>query len=98
MGDGKQGKMVTGIPVHQNPLTQIQTKLKEVETSFKSWLSKQSIAVEAAVVTATGAAQGAAIGGLMGTFSGATAVPPPPPGSALNPQALAYLQQAQVFS
>lgn len=97
MGDEKQGTIVIGIPLQQNPVTQIQTKLKEIETGFKSWLSKQSIAVEAAVVTATGAFQGAAIGGLMGTLSGATAVPTTPPGSALNPQALASLQQAQVF-
>uniref|UniRef100_A0A7N0TBX1 SAM domain-containing protein n=1 Tax=Kalanchoe fedtschenkoi TaxID=63787 RepID=A0A7N0TBX1_KALFE len=98
MGDGKQGAMVIGLPPQQNPITQIQAKLKEIETGFKCWLSKQSLPVEAAVSTATGAAQGAAIGGLMGTLSGATPVPTPPPGSALNPQALASLQQAQALA
>lgn len=84
----------------QNPITQLQTKYKELETGFKAWLAKQSMPVEAAVVTFTGAAQGAAIGGLMGTLTNdvSSAFPTPPPNAALNPQAMASLQQAQVLS
>ncbi|CAM8898294.1 unnamed protein product [Rhodiola kirilowii] len=95
MGDGNQGAMVIGIPQSQNPIEKIQVKFKEIESGFKCWLSKQSFAVEAAVVTATGAVQGAAIGGIMGTLNSATPVPTPPPG---NPQALASLQQAQALA
>ncbi|KAF9591394.1 hypothetical protein IFM89_004079, partial [Coptis chinensis] len=50
---------------------------------------------EAAVVTATSAVQGAAIGGFMGTLtSDVTSAFPTPPEVALNPQAMASLQQA----
>jgi hypothetical protein len=46
----------------QNPITQIQTRFKNIENGVKLWLSKQSIAVEAAVVATTSAAQGAVMG------------------------------------
>lgn len=97
MGEGKQGVLV----VDQNPVTHLQTKYKEFETLFKTWLAKQSLPVEAAVVTATGALQGAAIGGFMGTLTNDVSsafTPPTPPGASLNPQARASLQQAQALS
>lgn len=86
---------------HHNPVTQLQAKYKELESGFKNWLAKQSLPVEAAVVTATSSLQGAAIGGLMGTFTSdlsSSLSAPPPPGASLNPQAMASLQQAQALS
>jgi len=101
MEQGKQGAMVSkGLPQQlQNPIDQIQTRYRHLENGFKVWLSKQSIAVEAAVVTTTSAAQGAAIGGLMGTLTAGapSAFPTPPPNASLNPQAMASFQQAQVL-
>ncbi|KAK1361122.1 mitochondrial import inner membrane translocase subunit TIM22-like [Heracleum sosnowskyi] len=84
----------------QNPITQLQTKYKELETGFKAWLAKQSLPVEAAVVTFTSSVQGAAIGGLMGTFTNdvSSAFPTPPPNAGLNPKAMASLQQAQALA
>lgn len=102
MEQGKQGVMVLkGLPPQlQNPIDQIQARYKHLENGFKLWLSKQSIAVEAAVVTTTSAAQGGAIGAIMGTLTAdaPSAFPIPPPNAALNPQAMASLQQAQVSS
>lgn len=97
MEQGKQGIMVASET--QNPLHQFQARFKELETGFKLWLSKQSLAVEAAVVTTTSAAQGAAIGAFMGTITAdaPSAFPTPPPNASLNPQAMASLKQAQVF-
>ncbi|KAI3808742.1 hypothetical protein L1987_24702 [Smallanthus sonchifolius] len=85
---------------NHNPVQQLQAKYKELETGFKDWLAKQSLPVEAAVVTATSSLQGAAIGGLMGTFTSdlSSLQPPTPPGVAANPQAIASLQQAQALS
>lgn len=96
MEQGKQGVLVKLNPP-QNPLEQIQARFKELENGFKTWLSKQSLPVEAAVVTATSAAQGAAIGGFMGTLTNdvSSTLPTPQPG--LNPQAMASFKQAQVF-
>lgn len=83
----------------QNPIEQIQARFKELENGFKLWLSKQSLPVEAAVVTTTSAAQGAAIGAFMGTLTAdaPSAFPTPPPNASLNPQAMASLKQAQVL-
>lgn len=82
-----------------NPLTQLQTRFKELEIGFKAWLAKQSLPVEATVVTATSAVQGAAIGAFMGTLTSdiSSPFPAPPPQAGLNPQAMASLKQAQVF-
>lgn len=98
MEQGKQGVMVAKLMPNQNPIEQLQLRFKELENGFKSWLSKQSLPVEAAVVTVTSAAQGAAIGGFMGTLTNdvSSSLPTPPQGS-LNPQAMASLQQAQVL-
>ncbi|EEF42762.1 chloroplastic import inner membrane translocase subunit HP30-2 [Ricinus communis] len=84
----------------ENPIQQLQAKMKELENGFKSWLSKQSLAVEAAVVTATSATQGAAIGAIMGTLAPdiSSSLPTPPPDAALNPQAMASIKQAQALS
>ncbi|XP_052184972.1 chloroplastic import inner membrane translocase subunit HP30-2 [Diospyros lotus] len=85
----------------QNPIAQFQGKFKELEKEFKAWLAKQSLAVEATVVTATSAAQGAAIGAFMGTLTNdvSPSFPTPPPNAAsLNPQAMASLKQAQALS
>ncbi|WOL00949.1 hypothetical protein Cni_G09662 [Canna indica] len=84
-----------------NPIVQVQARLKELETGFRSWLAKQSIAVEAAVVTATNAAQGAAIGGLLGTLSPdlSSALPATPPNAAgINPDAMASFKNAQALA
>lgn len=85
--------------VSQNPLVEIQAKFRELEWGFKDWLSKQSIPVEAAVVTFTSGVQGAAIGALMGTFTNdaSTSFPTPPQGG-LNPDAMASLKQAQALA
>ncbi|KAK7352976.1 hypothetical protein VNO80_18408 [Phaseolus coccineus] len=57
----------------QNPIEQFQAPFKELENGFKLWLSKQSLAIEAAVetavVTTTNAAQGVVIGAFMGTLT-----------------------------
>ncbi|KAD5961180.1 hypothetical protein E3N88_12653 [Mikania micrantha] len=93
-------KGLTVAHINHNPVTQLQAKYKELETGFKDWLAKQSLPVEAAVVTATSSVQGAAIGGLMGTFTSDLSAlqPPAPPGGAVSPQAMASLQQAQALS
>ncbi|EYU19715.1 hypothetical protein ABFS82_06G095000 [Erythranthe guttata] len=109
MGDGKQGGTMVEIPKfagglmgqsEQNPIAVVQAKFKEVEHKFKGWLAKQSLPVEAAVVTATSAAQGAAIGAFMGTLTGDTSslITPPPNAAGLNPEAMASLKQAQAFT
>ncbi|XP_019083935.1 PREDICTED: uncharacterized protein LOC104706780 isoform X2 [Camelina sativa] len=76
----------------QNPIQQFQVKFKEIETGVKSWLSKQKLPVEAAVVTAMGGVQGAFIGGLMGTLS-----PEMPQAGGVDPQAMASLKQTQAL-
>lgn len=96
MEQGKQGVLVKLNPP-QNPLEQIQARFKELESGFKSWLAKQSLPVEAAVVTATSAAQGAAIGGFMGTLTNDVSSSLPTPQAGLNPQAMASFKQAQVL-
>ncbi|KAJ1400567.1 Tim17/Tim22/Tim23/Pmp24 family [Sesbania bispinosa] len=98
MEQGKQGVMVA--KSLQNPIEQLQARFKELENGFRLWLSKQSLPVEAAVVTTTSAAQGAAIGAFMGTLTAdaSSAFPTPPPNASLNPQAMASLQQAQALS
>ncbi|KAL9261307.1 Chloroplastic import inner membrane translocase subunit HP30-2-like protein [Drosera capensis] len=85
-------------PPSENPIVAVQAKFKELETGFKTWLSKQSIAVEAAVVTATSAVQGAAIGAFMGTITGDVSTTLLPPDPSLGPQALASFQQAQALA
>lgn len=75
----------------QNPIQQIQVKFKEVEVGVKTWLSKQSIPVEAAVVATMSGVQGAFIGGLMGTLS------PEMPQTSNDPQAMASMKQAQAL-
>ncbi|KAI4306997.1 hypothetical protein L6164_030231 [Bauhinia variegata] len=102
MEKGKPGAMlVKGLPQQlQNPIEQLQAHYKELETRFKAWLAKQSLPVEAAVVTATSAAQGAAIGGFMGTLTSdiSSSLPNPPPQASLDPQATAAFKQAQALS
>lgn len=84
---------------NQNPIEQLQARFKELESGFKGWLAKQSLPVEAAVVTLTSGAQGAAIGAFMGTLTNdvSSSLPTPPPQAGLNPQAMASFKQAQVF-
>jgi hypothetical protein len=94
---GKQGVIVSKLLPNQDPVKFVQFKYKELEDGFKSWLSKQSLLVEAAVVTATSGVQGAAIGAIMGTITpDISSSMPTPPQAALNPQAMASLKQAQV--
>ncbi|TYI11569.1 hypothetical protein ES332_A09G215700v1 [Gossypium tomentosum] len=99
-GGKEQGMLVvTRLMAQQNPLEQLQAKFKEVENGFKAWLDKQSMPVEAAVVTATGAVQGAAIGALMGNLTkDVSSSFPTPPQASLNHQAMASLKQAQALS
>ncbi|KAG8484235.1 hypothetical protein CXB51_022752 [Gossypium anomalum] len=99
-GGKEQGMLVvTRLMAHQNPLEQLQAKFKEVENGFRAWLDKQSMPVEAAAVTATGAVQGAAIGALMGTLTkDVSSSFPTPPQASLNHQAMASLKQAQALS
>ncbi|KAF1893522.1 hypothetical protein Lal_00002010 [Lupinus albus] len=90
-----------GLPQQfQNPIHEIQTRFKQLESGFKLWLSKQTLPVEVAVVTATSAGQGAAIGAFMGTLSpdASSVFPTPPPSASLNPQAMASLKQAQALA
>ncbi|CAL1365638.1 unnamed protein product [Linum trigynum] len=97
MAEGKQQGLV--LTPAQNPIQSFQLKYKELEAGFKSWLSQQSMPVEAAIVTATSAIQGGAIGGLMGTLTGDMASPlSPPPQASLNPQAMASFKQAQALA
>lgn len=99
MEQGKQGVMVAKLMPQQNPIEQLQARFKVLENGFKAWLAKQSLPVEAAVVTATSAAQGAAIGAFMGTLTNdvSSSLPnTPPPQASLNPQAMASFKQAQV--
>lgn len=101
MEERKQGVVVAKVSPHQlqNPIEQLQTRFKELENGFRLWLSKQSLPVEAAIVTVTSAAQGAAIGAFMGTLTNdASSSFPTPPDASLNPQAMASLKQAQVSS
>ncbi|XP_023906832.1 chloroplastic import inner membrane translocase subunit HP30-2 [Quercus suber] len=102
MEQGNQGVMVAKLmPQQQNPIEQLQARFKELEAGFRGWLAKQSLPVEAAVVTATSAAQGAAIGGFMGTLTNdvSSSIPTPPPQAAsLNPQAMASFKQAQALA
>ncbi|RID59449.1 hypothetical protein BRARA_F02679 [Brassica rapa] len=90
-GDGETMAVMSLMKDQQNPIHQFQVKFKEAETGFKSWLSKQKLPVEAAVVTAMGGVQGAFIGGLMGTLS------PEMPQTGVDPQAMASLQQTQAL-
>ncbi|KAG5222522.1 mitochondrial import inner membrane translocase Tim17/Tim22/Tim23 family protein [Salix suchowensis] len=93
---GKQGVIVSKVLPNQDPVKFVQFKYKELEDGFKSWLSKQSLLVEAFVVTATSGVQGAAIGAIMGTITpDISSSMPTPPQAALNPQAMASLKQAQ---
>ncbi|KAG6579290.1 Chloroplastic import inner membrane translocase subunit HP30-2, partial [Cucurbita argyrosperma subsp. sororia] len=97
MEQGKQGVAVKFNPP-QNPVEQIQARFKELENGFKAWLAKQSLPVEAAVVTATSAVQGAAIGGFMGTLTNDVSSSLPTPQVGLNPQAMASFKQAQALA
>ncbi|XP_031394780.1 chloroplastic import inner membrane translocase subunit HP30-2-like [Punica granatum] len=97
-GGGGGAVVVSKLMPPQNPIEQLQSRYKELEGGFKAWLSKQSLPVEAAVVTATSAAQGAAIGAFMGTLTNDVSSLTPPPPANLNPQAMASLKQAQALS
>ncbi|XP_043692596.1 chloroplastic import inner membrane translocase subunit HP30-2-like [Telopea speciosissima] len=99
--EGRQGVMEVskGLPP-PNPIAQLQTRYKDLEVGFRVWLAKQSLPVEAAVVTVTSAVQGAAIGAIMGTLTNdvSSSFPNPSSQAALNPQAMASLKQAQALS
>ncbi|KAJ7965193.1 Mitochondrial import inner membrane translocase subunit TIM22 [Quillaja saponaria] len=101
MEQGKHGVTVTNlIPPHQiqNPIEQLQLRFKELESGFRMWLAKQSLPVEAAIVTVTSGAQGAAIGAFMGTLTNdASSSLSTTPQSSLNPQAMASIKQAQAL-
>ncbi|KAL9225097.1 hypothetical protein vseg_001060 [Gypsophila vaccaria] len=101
-GDTKEGGhgMVWENPMKaQNPIAEIQYKINQVQVGLKTWLSKQSLPVEAAVVTLGGAAQGALIGALMGTLTqDMSSSLPLPPQNSLDPKAMASFQQAQALA
>ncbi|XP_071728631.1 chloroplastic import inner membrane translocase subunit HP30-2-like [Rutidosis leptorrhynchoides] len=97
MGAGNQNELV----IHNNPITHIQIKFKELEHGFKGWLAKKPLLVEAAVETITSAAHGAVIGGFVGTITNDAAFnfpAAPPSGAALNSPAMAFFQQAQALA
>lgn len=87
------------VATQQNPIEQLQVKLKEFENGFRAWLTKQPLPVEAAVVTSASAAQGGAMGAMLGFLSKdlSSSITAPPEAS-LNPQAMASLKQAQALS
>lgn len=58
-GKENEGVLVVG---NENPLIELAIKYKEFDTFFKKWLAKQSVPMEAAIVTALNAAHGAAQG------------------------------------
>jgi hypothetical protein len=95
MEQGKQGATVLkGSPQQlQNPIDQIQTRYKHLENGFKLWLSKQSIAVEAAVVSATSAAKWFAIAGFATPIVGSAFLGPD-----FNIQSITPIQQVRVSS
>ncbi|TQD85862.1 hypothetical protein C1H46_028562 [Malus baccata] len=68
MEQGKQGAMVEKMVPPQNPIEEFQARFKELQAGVRGWLAKQSLPVEAAVVTLTSGAQGAAIGAFMETL------------------------------
>ncbi|KAH9606715.1 hypothetical protein KSS87_003779 [Heliosperma pusillum] len=82
----------------QNPIVVFQTKFGKVKGEIQTWLSKQPIPVEAAVVSAFGAAQGAFIGSIMGTLNQDVSSNLPVPSNTLDPKAMASFQQAQALS
>ncbi|KAL5574182.1 hypothetical protein UlMin_023779 [Ulmus minor] len=100
----EQGKLMA----NQNLIEQLQARFKELESGFKAWLAKQSLSVEAAVITATSTAQGAAIGGFMVTLTNDLTFGilnidifntlPTPPQANLTPQAMASFKQAQALA
>nr|GMC64662.1 chloroplastic import inner membrane translocase subunit HP30-2-like [Ipomoea batatas] len=96
MGEGKQGIMAVQLP-SQNPIEQFQAKYNELASGVKAWLSKQSLPVEAAFVTAASAAQGGVIGAILGNLS-PDLQPTPPPGVNLDPNAMATFNQAQALT
>ncbi|KAF8042991.1 hypothetical protein BT93_A1353 [Corymbia citriodora subsp. variegata] len=99
MEQGKEGMMVSKLAPQQNPVEQLQARFKELEAGFRTWLSKQPLPVEAAIVAATSGLQGAAIGAFMGTLTGDVSSSLAPPSQAnLNPEAMASLKQAQALS
>ncbi|XP_023756998.1 chloroplastic import inner membrane translocase subunit HP30-2 [Lactuca sativa] len=96
MGEEKKGFLVIG---HQNPLKHVETKYNECETLFNTWLAKQSLPVEAAIVTVTSALQGAAIGGLTSLPNDvSSSFSPPPPTTSLTLQTKASFQQSQAVA
>ncbi|KAJ4832485.1 hypothetical protein Tsubulata_000030 [Turnera subulata] len=94
---GKQALVMAKLS--HNPVQQLQLKYKELEEAFKAWLAKQSLPVEAAVVSVTSAVQGGAMGAIMGTLTTdlSSSMPTPPQG-ALDPKSMASFQQAQALA
>ncbi|XP_074320388.1 chloroplastic import inner membrane translocase subunit HP30-2-like [Silene latifolia] len=97
-GNKQQGLVMQTTQKDQNPIVLFQTKFGQVKTEIQTWLSKQPIAIEAAAVSAFGAAQGAAIGAVMGTLNQDVSPTLPVPPNSLDPKAMATFQQAQALS
>lgn len=93
-------KVMSLVQLPQKAIKDVQFKLKELENGYKSWLAKQSLPVEAAVVTATTAINGAAIGAFLGVMTQdlTSSLPTPPPQASLNPDAMAPFQQVQAVA
>lgn len=66
MGKRKQEVLAVN---KMSPFTQMETNYKKFESLFNNWLAKQSLPVEVAIITATGAITGAATSFLVSTFS-----------------------------
>ncbi|XP_072959639.1 chloroplastic import inner membrane translocase subunit HP30-2-like [Typha angustifolia] len=95
--DGRREMALAPTASNPNPFTQLSAHVKNLESGFRSWLARQPMPVEAAVVTATGAIQGAAIGAIMGSVS-SEAVLAPPPNVAPEAMGMASLKQAQALA
>lgn len=77
-------------------LAKIQAKFKEVDEKVKTWVAKQPVPVEVAIVTAASSLQGGFIGVLMGTFAPDMPTPPAGPPGSLTPDAQHAMKQMQV--
>ncbi|GLU05086.1 hypothetical protein SLE2022_222050 [Rubroshorea leprosula] len=86
-------------PPQQHLIEQLQVKDKELEKGFQAWLAKQTLPVETAVNSAINGAQGATMGYFMGILTKDVSTSMPTASQAnLNPQAMAFFQQARALA
>ncbi|KAM1347244.1 hypothetical protein ACFX2H_036202 [Malus domestica] len=92
--------MVEKMVPPQNLVEEFQARFKELQVGVMRWLTKQSLPVEAAVVTLTSGTQIAAISAFMVTPTNdvSSSLPTHPSQTSLNPQAMASFKQAQALA